>query len=305
MRAAVLGCVLVFASGVGRAQQTTAAPPATDSAKPQSAATTALTQDQIRELFRQVADKDLENDKKQRDYTFTERDVEHKLDGRGRIKSTETKTYEIMELYGEAVRRLIAKNDQPLSASDARKEEQKIRKLMDKRKNESDKDREKRLQKEEKDREEGRKFVREVADAYNFRLAGIQAVEGRETYIIDAGPRPGYRPRLKDAWILPKFRFRAWIDRDESQWKKIDVECIDTVSIGLFLVRLHKGSRATIEQTRVNDEVWLPQHIVVKADARVALLKGFNIDADVTFRDYKKFRSEAKIVSMGETQEPR
>jgi hypothetical protein len=292
MRAAVLAFLL--ASGLACAQQTGAAPPAGEAAKP------ALTGDQIRELFRQVADKDLENDKKQRDYTFTERNVEHKLDGRGRVKSTESKTYEIMELYGEPVRRLVAKNDQPLSAGDAAKEEQKIRKLMDKRKNESEKDREKRIEKEDKDREEGRKFVREVADAYNFRLVNVETLEGRQTYVIDAQPRPGYQPHMRDARILPKFRFRAWIDRDESQWKKIDVECIDTVAIGLFLLRLHKGSRAVIEQTRVNGEVWLPQHIAVKADARLALLKGVNMDVDVTFRDYKKFRSESRIVSTGE-----
>lgn len=290
MRAVVLALVLASGSSGARAQETSAPPPA-------------LNEDQIRELFRQVAEKDLENDKKQRDYTFTERAEEHKLDGHGRLKSTESKTYEIMELYGEPVRRLIAKNDRPLSGSDAGKEEQKIQKLMEKRKNEPEKDRAKRHQKEEKERDEGRKFVREVADAYNFRLAGIEAIEGRDTYVIDADPRAGYQPHLKDARILPKFRFRAWIDRGESQWKKIDIQCIDTVSIGLFLLRLHIGSRAVIEQTRINDEVWLPQHIAVKADARIALLKGINIDEDVTFRDYKKFRSETKILSAGEAEE--
>jgi hypothetical protein len=51
----------------------------------------------------------------------------------------------------------------------------------------------------------------------------------------------------------------------------------------------------------VNDEVWLPRHLSFKLDARVALLKGYNIDGDQTFRDYKKFRTSAKIV--GEVQE--
>jgi len=173
---------------------------------------------------------------------------------------------------------------------------------MDKRKNESDSDHEKRRKKEEKEREEGRRFVREVADAYSFRLAGVETPEGRATYVIDAEPNPGYQPHSKEARILAKFRFRAWIDRSESQWRKVEVECIDTVSIGLFLLRLHKGSRAVVEQTRVNDEVWLPKHVSVKAEARVALLKGLNIDEDVTFSDYRKFRSDARIVSVGTGQ---
>lgn len=87
--------------------------------------------------------------------------------------------------------------------------------------------------------------------------------------------------------------------------KKELEKCIDTLSFGLVLARLHKGSRIVIEQTRVNDEVWLPQHVAVKVDARVALLKEFNIEHDVTYRDYKKFRADKKVVPMGEVAEPR
>ncbi len=263
-----------------------------------------LSEDQIRELIRQTAEKDMENDKRQRDYTYIQREEEHRLDGKGQVKSTEIKTSEIMELYGEQVERLIAKDDKPLSDKDAKKEEEKIQKLIDKRKNESPEDRKKREDKEEKEREQNRQFVREVADAYNFKLAGIESLAGRDTYVIDGEPRPGYQPHLKEAKILPKFRFRAWIDKDESQWKKLDIQCIDTVSFGLFLARIHKGSRILIEQTRVNDEVWLPQHVAVKVDVRVALLKDFNIEDDITFRDYKKFRTDTKIVPIGEVQQP-
>jgi hypothetical protein len=262
-----------------------------------------LSEDQIRELIRQTAEKDMENDKRQRDYTYIQRDQEHRLDGKGQIKSTETKTSEIMELYGEQVERLIAKDDKPLSDKDAKKEEGKIQKLIEKRKNESPEDRKKRDEKEAKDREQSRQFVREVADAYNFHLAGIESLAGRDTYVIDGEPRPGYQAHLKEAKILPKFRFRAWIDKDESQWKKLDIQCIDTVSFGLFLARIHKGSRIIIEQTRVNDEVWLPQHIAVKIDVRLALLKNFNVEDDITYRDYKKFRTDTKIVPIGEVQE--
>src|SRR5271167_1027556 len=266
------------------------------------APTPVLSEDQIRELIRQTAEKDMENDKRQRDYTYIQREEEHKLDGKGQVKSTETKTSEIMELYGEPVERLVAKDDKPLSDKDAKKEEEKIQKVIDKRKNESEEDRKKREAKEEKEREENRQFVREVADAYNFRFAGIESLAGRDTYVIDGEPKPGYQAHLKEAKILPKFRFRAWIDKDESQWKKLDIQCIDTVSFGLFLARIHKGSRIVIEQTRVNDEVWLPQHIDVKVDVRVALLKDFNLEDDITYRDYKKFRTNTKIVPIGEVQ---
>ncbi len=262
-----------------------------------------LSQDQIRELIRLSADKDLENDKKLRDYTYVERDEERKLDGKGAVKSTEIKTYDVMEIYGEQVQKLIAKDDKPLSEKDAKKEDDKIQKLIDKRKDESEDDRKKRLAKEEKDREEGRQFVREVADAYNFKFEGVETIDGRENYVIDGDPKPGYEPHLKQAKILPKFRFRGWIDKDETEWKKLDIQCIDTVSYGWFIARLHKGSRIVLEQTRVNDEVWLPEHVNVKIDARLALLKELNLGLDVAYRDYKKFRTDTKIIPFGEVVE--
>jgi hypothetical protein len=253
---------------------------------------------------RQAADKDLENNKKLRDYTYTEREEEHKLDGDGQTKSTEVRSYEIMVLFEEQVRKLVAKDDKPLSENDAKKEDEKIQKIIDKRKDESESDRRKRLEKTEKEREDGRQFVKEVADAYNFRWVRTESLNGRETYVVDADPRPGYEPHTKDAKFLPKFRFRAWLDKAESQWVKLDIQCIDTVSVGLFLVRLHKGSNIQIELTRVNDEVWLPKHVALKLDARVALLKGLNMAEDVTYRDYKKFHTNSTIVPLGEVEKP-
>lgn len=262
-----------------------------------------LSQEQMRQLFRVVADKDIENDKRLRDYTYIERDEEHKLDGKGQIKSTEIKTYEVLEIEHEQVQRLMEKDGKPLDSKDAAKEDEKIQKIIDKRNGESEEERNKREQKEEKDREEGRQFVREVADAYNFHLAGTESLNGRDAWVIDAEPRAGFEPHMKDARFLPKFRGRVWIDKAETQWAKMDIECIDTVSIGLFLARFHKGSRIVIEQTRVNDEVWLPKHVAVKLDLRVALLKEYNLEEEQTFRDYKKFRTSARIVGIGDVKE--
>lgn len=262
-----------------------------------------LSQEQMRQLFRVVADKDIENEKQQRDYTYIDREVQNKLDGKGQTKSTEVKTYEILEIYGAQVQRLIEKGDKPLDAKEAAKEEEKIQKIIDKRKNESDEDRRKREEKEVKGREDGRKFVREVADAYDFKLVGTEEVGGREAWVIDGEPRPGFEPHMKESKFLSKFHGRVWIDKGDLQLAKMDIEAIDTVSVGWVLARIHKGTRVMLEQTRVNDEVWLPRHLTFRLDARVALVKGFNIDGDQEYRDYKKFRTSAKIVGMGEVKE--
>jgi hypothetical protein len=297
-----VSCLLV-AGAVAFAQEPPATPAITPALDLKPDANGALSQQQMEQLFRVVAQKDLENDKRLRDYTYVERDVQHNLDHSGQVKSTEIKTYDVMEIEGEQVQRLIEKDDKPLSAKDAAKEDEKIQKIIDKRKNESDEERSKREKKEEKDREDERKFVLEVADAYNFHLVGTESVGGRDAWVIDAEPRPGYEPHMKEAKFLPKFRGRVWIDKSDLQLSKMDMQCIDTVSWGLFLARVHKGTRVVYEQTRVNDEVWLPKHLDAKLDARFALLKEYNVDFEQSYRDYKKFRATAKILSVGEVKE--
>lgn len=290
---------LAAASGLtfGQASKSGAAPSAT--AVPAPAPAT-LSLDQIKALIAKAAENDVQNDLKSMNYTYVSRSEQRFLDGQGRLQKTESETSEIMVLYGEQVERRIAKDDKPLSPKDAAKEEEKIQKVMQKREHESEDDRKKRLEKEQKQREENREFVREVADAYDFRFVGLEPVEGRDAYVIDAEPRPGFQPHTKDAKYLPKFRFRVWIDQADQQLVKLQAEAIDTVSWGLFLARIHKGTRFMLEQTRVNDEVWLPRHITATLDARLALFKSLHMDLDVNYKDYKKFRADTKITPLGE-----
>jgi hypothetical protein len=262
-----------------------------------------LSQEQMQQLLRVVADKDMENDKLLSDYTYTEREVDQKVDGQGKVKSTESKTYDVMEIDGEQVQRVVQKDDKPLDAKEAAKEDEKVQKIIDKRKNESDEERQKRLEKEEKDREENRKFVRDVADAYTFTLVGTEQIGGRDAWVIAGEPRPGFQSHMKESKFLSKFHGKVWIDKADLQLSKMDVEAIDTVSIGLFLARIHKGTRFIYEQTRVNDEVWLPLSMLAKVDVRVALVKNLDVDVEQTYSDYKKFRTSARIVGFAEVKD--
>ncbi|HKH99577.1 MAG TPA: hypothetical protein VJ999_10750 [Candidatus Sulfotelmatobacter sp.] len=263
----------------------------------------ALSQEQIQALIRTVAQNHRENYKKQHDYTYIDREVERKLDSNRQVKSTQTKTFEVMELYGEPIMRLIEKDDKPLNEKDAAKEEERIQKIADKRKNESEEERRKRDAEKEKARIKGREFVSEIADAYNFRLVGSEILNGRDNWVIAGEPRPDFRAHLKEAEMLSKIHGRLWIDKEEIQLAKMDIEAIDTLSFGWVLARIHKGTRFVYEETRVNDEVWLPLHYEAKVDVRLALFKNDNEQDEGSYRDYKKFRTSAKIVGMGEVKE--
>jgi hypothetical protein len=262
-----------------------------------------LTQEQMRELTRIVAQNYRNNYQRERDYTFIERDVENSIDGNGNTKSTEIKTFEVLDIYGEQVRRLIEKEDKPLDAKDAAKEEEKIQKIIDKRKNESEDEQKKREQKEAKEREDGRKFVTEIAGTFNFTLVGTESYDARDTWVIDGDPRPDAELHDKDSKFLSNFRGRLWIDKSDLQLAKMDIEAIDTASVGWVLARIHKGTRVTFERTRMTDEIWLPKQLKFKLDARVALFKGYKVQAEQSYHDYKKFRTSSKIVGIGEVKE--
>jgi hypothetical protein len=121
---AALVSAMAFAQAASAPQNTPDVVPTTASGA------SSLSQDQIRQLIRETADHDMANDKKQRDYTYIEREEDHRVDGKGRVKSTEIKTYDVMEIYEEQVQKLVSKNDKPLSAKEAKKEDDKIQKLM-------------------------------------------------------------------------------------------------------------------------------------------------------------------------------
>ena len=63
---------------------------------------------------------------------------------------------------------------------------------------------------------------------------------------------------------------------------------------GGVLASLKEGANFTIEQERVNQEIWLPTRAEINVVARVLLVKGFNINETVTYGDYKRFNVEAE-----------
>ena len=280
-----LGLLMVVASALAWAQD--AAPIA---AQPPTAAAP-----DARAIMQRAVAKDIISWQAAKDYTFLQRTQEDTLDGSGRVKSSKSETTEIMVLYGEPFERIVAKDDKPLPENEQKKQNEKFEKETRKRENESPEERQKRLDKFEKERQENRAFVRELIDAYDFALAGSEMVNGRETWVIDGTPRPDFEGKTRESKLLPRIKPRFWIDEQDYSWTKLRAEVTDTLSFGWVVARLHKGSTFEMQQARVNDEVWLPQRFDVKLDARVAMLKGVNANVHVTYRDYRRFRSETKI----------
>jgi hypothetical protein len=255
-------------------------------------ASAALAQD-ANEIIRRASDRDFSNFESRKNYTYQERTEVREYNTNGKLTKTDIQTNEILILEGQPYEKLIARNDKPLSEKDANKEQKKLDNEVEKRKHQSAKEK----AKLEKERLEEKKYLREFTEAFDFKIVGEEPVSGKPAWVISVTPKQGYRPKEADAKMFTKLRGKVWIDKAEYHWVKAEGEAIDTLSFGFFLFRVAPGATVSFEQTSVNGEVWLPSRISVRAEARIAILKKMRAEIDITYREYRKFQADSKIVA--------
>jgi len=258
--------------------------------------TLTLAAQDARDIVRRSVARDQRNWELARNYTYVESTKDRELDGSGKVKKEESEVYEITYLYGQRYHHLIQKNGQPLDAKDDRKEKEKLAKFTAKYEHETEEHRKQRLADVEKNRRKQREFAREIPDAFDFRIAGEEKVDGRDTWVIAAEPHPGYQPRLDNTKYLAKIHGKLWIEKKDLDWVKAQAETIDNISFGLVLFRLFKGARIEFEQTRINDEIWLPKRTHVTGNARVALFKKGGGEYESVYSQYRKFQTDSRII---------
>ena len=253
-----------------------------------------------RDIVRRSLEADRKNDLIARQYTYLQRQETRTLDGSSAVKNRTVVTYDVTLLEGSPYRRLVGRNDQPLPPEEQQREEEKLRRSIEERSKQTAEERKLRLEDAERRRLRRLEQIQEVPEAFDFTLAGAARVDGYEVWVIDAVPRPGYKSKTPASRILTKVKGRMWIAKQDYEWVKADVETLDTITFGGFLLRLAKGGRLELDQTRVNGEVWLPRHITITASARIFLIKGVRLDMEYGFSGYKKFRVESRVVNGGQ-----
>ncbi len=251
------------------------------------------------EIIRLAYERDEQNDVIARQYTFRQRVEVQKLDKQDAIHSSKSRTHDVTLLDGSEYKRLIVKNDQPLSPEEERKEQRKLDKSIHKVQNETPRQRAKRLAERDEAKEEQRKWIAEIQNTFHFRLRGEETVAGIETYVIEADPKPGYKPAFGKAKFLTKMKGIFWIGKTDYSWVRIEAETLDTISFGWVLFRLGKGSAMRFTQTKVNDEVWMRDSFRVRLNGRVALLKDIYREILGAYSEFRKFSADSNLTFTG------
>jgi hypothetical protein len=218
--------------------------------------------------------------------------------------TVKSKTWDVIPLQGSQFRRLMQRDDKPLSPKEEQeqeaarqKREAERRKTAELRAKETPEQSQKRLDARDRNRKREQQERDEVLDGFDLRLAGEERIEGVSVWVIDGAPRPGYKFKSSEtARFLSKMKGRIWVAKSDYQPVRIDAETTGTVSFGAVLARIYKGTRIHVEYTYVNGEVWLPKRESYSVSGRLLLVKGVHEDGDTVYSDYKKFSADSRIV---------
>jgi hypothetical protein len=226
-------------------------------------------------------------------YTYTEKETENKLDSSGKIGSSETNVYQVINGAEDwqSYRRHISKNGKPLSDKELEEQDRKERERVDKETRKRAGWSEARRQQEKaKAEKEERESTDDIFATFDYQLVRREMLNGVSTILVNFTPKKNYKPKTGDAKELQHVQGRFWIAENDHQLVKLEAEVMDAISIGFgLLAKVQKGSTLTFELQKINDEIWLPVRGELSLNGRLLLLKRLNVDVVVEFSDHKKF----------------
>ncbi len=229
-------------------------------------------------------------------YIYVETRREQKLDGGGRVDQESVKVIESYPgLPGEGRwERLISENGRPRAASDLEKELRNRQKKAEAMVREATDDPAKQQARQQREYATKRREFDAVLDdlflVYSIRMEHRELLDGHETIVFSLTPRREAKPRTREGSQMRTFAVRAWVSESDRELVRVDVEAIDTLSMGFgLLARLHKGAKLSFLRTKVNDEVWLPSRVSYSGSARVGLVAVLRRSGMSEFSGYRKF----------------
>ncbi len=235
-------------------------------------------------------------------YTYIDSSTFRELDSRGKIKKTEARVYEVYPSPDErhTYRKLISKDGKPLSPEELEKRESAYRRRITeeqhKLERESPEDKRRREAKEAESKRKEDETLDEAFRLYKVTMLGREQVEGHSAISLAFEPRTDFHPKTAETKILAKMHGKAWFGESDQELIRIEVELLENVPIGLgLLAKIYRGTHMVFQRRRVNDEIWLPAESHVSGTGRILVLKGFRIDVETTYYDYKKFSVETSV----------
>jgi hypothetical protein len=202
-------------------------------------------------------------------------------------KKTHTDEYQAFYVGNTQVLQHISHDAKPLSPDDAKKEQQRVDKLVAKLKsheNASPKD-------------EVRLSASGLLKVATFSNPRRQLLNNRPTLVFDYKGDPHAHAKDLADQIMRQLAGTLWIDERDNAIVRLSGTLEENFHVGGgLLVNIKKGSWFDFTQSLVNKEIWFPAVFSAHVDGRFLLFKGFNGDAHSTFSDYRKLTTSVTIL---------
>jgi hypothetical protein len=253
----------------------------------------ALADDSPVEMIRRSIEAHQANAKKARNYTYQEYRVQTDRDSRGKPGDRQSRTWDIIALEGSTYRKLILRNERPLSEKEQTKEDEQLRRETERRKNENSEQRKQRLFNYTYNYSFPYEKLNEI---YAFRALAEEEIGGRRTTLLEGVPKPGYQPHAADEKEAVNFRLKLWLEHEEYYPVRIWLEVIGDHS------RLQKGTTFQIDSDKVNNDAWLAQRNESHFSMRPMRLFTARGDQIITYSKFQKFQVDSKLLIEEERQ---
>ena len=259
----------------------------------------------VAELLRVVARNQDEVEKRFTEYSFMQKETDREISSKGEVKKETTKVYEVFPIpYREPVMKLISENGVPLSPERAAKEEKRVEDELLKAERDRGKDEVKetkrRAQSARKKAASGESEDEDVEVSQFLRVCEFvsprrERFRNRDAVVFDFRVRPGYRPQNRNEELISKLVGVVWIDPEDKQVMRLEARLAEGFKMaGGLLLSLRPGASVVMEQTRMNEGLWLPRLAQINLSVKVLLFGGGDMNKSFEWTDYKHFKGDVK-----------
>ncbi|HEX7296282.1 MAG TPA: hypothetical protein VF251_11045, partial [Pyrinomonadaceae bacterium] len=125
----------------------------------------------------------------------------------------------------------------------------------------------------------------------------------RDAIVFDFRPRQGFRPSNRSESLIAKLVGVVWIDPIDKQVMRLEARLAEGFKIGGgLLVSLRPGAALVMEQTRMDEGVWLPRFAQVNLSVKILLFGGGDLNKTLEWSDYRHFSGDVKDYKLDGTK---
>lgn len=228
--------------------------------------------------------------------TLTQVADEFSSDG---TKKTHTDQYQAFYVGSTLVTQHISRDGKPLSPDDAKKEQERVGKLVAKLK----------AHEEKPSKDDVRLSASALLRLATFTNPRREVLNGRPTLVFDYKGNPHAETHNLSDEIMRLLAGTLWVDEHDEAIVRLNGTLQENFHVGGgLLANIKKGSWFNFTQSLVNSEIWFPAEFTAHVDGRFLLIKGFNGADHDTFSDYRKLTTSVTILPgtqvLDETSSP-